>query len=498
MGRWWVYQSARIYQSSRIYRSAWIGIVVLMVVSLLVGLSPVDGEGVAATQRGDRLLAEHRYGEAAEAYQAAARRCPGCARPYLRQAEIYVAQHRYEEAWQACLTAIRLGGLDDEATIALVRLTLAQRSEYLALNPLHDLIARRPERTEFWMWLGQASAAVGEIAQARQALEHALDMDIGPGARQAVHDQLAVLCLENDLPCALQHWTEAEAGPDAALGEHARRLAAALTTVIGLEGQSSGNNERALTRAKLGEALMQYGNPGLAQMQFEWAIEEEPAYADGHAYLGYVLSLLGDNEGAVEHLERALALQPTYTLAYYFLGMHYARVGWWVSAQESLLRAYDLDPTNPAICAAVADTFLHGDEPSYAVAERWYHAAVDNAPADVRFHLLLAHFYVDYMVDPAIRGVAVAQVAVDLAPDNADAQETLGWAQYLAAQPELALKPLLQANELNPEEPRILYRLGEVYRALGQVGQARSFHQAAIDLDWNGPVGSRARESMLP
>ncbi len=482
----------------RIYRSAWIGVLLLMTASLSVGLYPVDREGVATVQLGDRLLAEHRYGEALQAYQTTARRCPGCPGPYLRQVEIYIAQHRYDEAWQAYLTAVRLGGLDDEATIARVRLALAERSEYLALDPLRDLLSHRPGRGEFWVWLGQASMATGQVAQAQQVFEHALGMDIGPSERQAVHDHLAVLCVNSDIPCALQHWTAVEAGPDAVLGQHAARLVAALRAVTGLEQQPSGNDERALVRAKLGEALLRYGNLTLARVQFERALELAPVYADAHAYLGHVFSLLGENEQAVEHLERAIALQPAYTLAHYFLGMHYARMGRWLTAQESLLRAYDLDPANPAICAAVADTFLHGDEPAYAVAERWFHAAVDNAPGDARFHLLLAHFYVDYMVDPAVRGVAVAQVAVDLAPNNGEAQETLAWAHYLAGQPELALQPLLRAHELSPDEPRIFYRLGEVYRALGQYGQAQWFYQGAVDRDWYGPIGARARQSMTP
>jgi len=482
----------------RIYRSAWIGALLLVIASLFVGLYPADRESVAIIQRGDRLLAEHRYGEALQAYQTAAQRCLGCPGPHLRQLEIYVAQQRYDEAWRAYLAAIRLGGVSDETTAAGVRLALAEQSESLAIGPLQDLVRRRPGQGEFWVWLGQASMATGQVVEAQRAFEMALGKDISPSEQQAVHDHLAVLCMDGDIPCALQHWTAAETGPDAVLSEHVTRLVAALDAVVGLEGQTSGNDERALVRAKLGEALLRYGNLALAQEQFEQALELEPAYADAHAYLGYVFSLLGENGQATEHLEQAIALQPTYTLARYFLGMHYARMGWWVSAQESLLRAYDLDPTNPAICAAVADTFLHGDEPAYAVAERWFHAAVDNAPADARFHLLLAHFYVDGMVDPSVRGVAVAQVAMDLAPDSSEAQETLAWAHYLAGQPELALEPLLRAHELSPDEPRIFYRLGEVYRALGDWDQSQQYYQAAIDRDWHGPIGARARQSMIP
>jgi hypothetical protein len=36
------------------------------------------------------------------------------------------------------------------------------------------------------------------------------------------------------------------------------------------------------------------------------------------------------------------------------------------------------------------------------------------------------------------------------------------------------------------------YRLGEVYRVMGQVNEAREQFQAAQDLDWHGVVGARA------
>jgi Flp pilus assembly protein TadD len=217
---------------------------------------------------------------------------------------------------------------------------------------------------------------------------------------------------------------------------------------------------------------------------------------DAHAYLGHVLSLLGENELAVWHLQQALSLEPDYPLPYYFSGMHYAREGRWITARSYLERAYDLDPTNPALCAAIAETHLRAAEPNYPVAREWLHAAVNHAPDDPRFHLLLAHFYVDYAVDPTRMGVAVAQTAVDLAPESAEAQETLGWARYLAGQPDLALVSLMRARELDPDEPRVHYRLGEVYRALGRPDEARASYQRAIDQDWSGSIGEKARQVM--
>jgi tetratricopeptide (TPR) repeat protein len=91
--------------------------------------------------------------------------------------------------------------------------------------------------------------------------------------------------------------------------------------------------------------------------------------------------------------------------------------------------------------------------------------------------------------------VSAAQAAIELAPENAEAHETLGWAYHLAGRPAQAIEPLERALELAPSA-RAHYRLGEVYRALGQWEAARTHYQAAVDLDWNGVIGERAREEL--
>jgi tetratricopeptide (TPR) repeat protein len=126
----------------------------------------------------------------------------------------------------------------------------------------------------------------------------------------------------------------------------------------------------------------------------------------------------------------------------------------------------------------------------------------------------LAHFYIDRALDPGVRGAAAARAALALDPESSEAHETLGWAYHLGGQPGLALQPLERALELSemgtgraradrwsdgdrPERlGRIHYRLGEVYRALGQSERAYQHFEWAADLDWHGPIGVRARESM--
>ena len=487
----------------------WLSFFVLLVGVLALGLYPVDRGLVAAMQQGDRAVAEQRYSAALRAYALAAHHCPGCPQPHLHKGAVYVAQERYDEAQTAYLDAIRLGGLSDVAMEGLAALHAAENSERLAIGELEHVLSRRPGRGDLWARLGEAhwalgEWALGEWALSRQAFERALDLDITDHQRQVAHDRLGILCLEAGsaepgVRCAREHFEAVGRGPDPALAGNADRLVQALSRL----NQGGGSGDRALAQARVGEALYHHGDLDLARHWFESALALEPHYVDAHAYLGHVSSLLGDARAAVDHLEQAINLDPAYTLPRYFLGMHHVRRGGWVTGREILEQAHDLDPDDPAICAAIADAHLRGDTPWYDVAEQWFQAAADRAPGDPRFRLLLAQFYVLRGIDPGGRGVAAAQAAVELAPESSEAHETLGWAYHLGGRSDQALDALLRALELASSErgtesarARVHYRLGQVYRALGQSAQARQHLERATDLDWQGAIGQRARQSL--
>lgn len=472
---------------------AWARIVVLIGAVLLAGVLPAGRRTVAAIEEGDALAARLHYSAALEAYQAAAARCPGSPLPRLRQGAVYLRQARYVDALRAYLEAARLGGLEGEALEGLARLYAARGSNHAAAGAFEALLRRRPGRGDLWFQLGAVREASGDVAGAREAYQRALrtgNPGLDAADQQRAHARLGMLCWrEDEAACAAMHWGSAVEGPDAALGSEAAAIGAAL-------GSLDEGSEPAYAWAKLGEALLGYGELQEARRALENALALAPAYADAHAYLGYVLSLLGEGQDAVAHLEEAIGLAPDYALAYYLLGMHYVRLGRLVTGRSVLLEGHDAVPTDPAICAAVADTYLRAEWIDYAAAERWLHAAVDRAPEEVRFHLLLAHFYVDHNLDPVLRGVAVAEYALELAPDDVEALETLGWGHVLAGRAREALEPLLRARALAPERALVYYRLGAAYEALGEGQLARDAYQQAVDLDWGGAVGARAREAL--
>ena len=103
------------------------------------------------------------------------------------------------------------------------------------------------------------------------------------------------------------------------------------------------------------------------------------------------------------------------------------------SAQAALWQALLLDPENAAFRVEMGEAFV--DQPDYAAAEEWFQGAVEVAPSDVAFHLVLVHFYLDHLYRIEEGGLPAAQTLVELAPNDARAHDLLGWAYLLSGQP---------------------------------------------------------------
>ncbi|MBN1934122.1 MAG: tetratricopeptide repeat protein [Anaerolineae bacterium] len=470
----------------------WLPLALFCVVCLALGLFPESHDLIDAVVQGNAWGRDRHYSAALDAYAYASTLCPGCALPHMRRGQVLTVQGRYNEAWTAYLEAVRLGGDSDLLQEGLARLYLAQGVPDLAAAALRRVLDRRPARAGLWLSLAEAYRLQGTRTAELEAWLAALELDLGDEQQQRAHSRVALLCIEVEAACALAHLSQVRLGPDRVWLDAAEAMLDALERIE--TGQDS-----APVRTRLGQTLLDLGEVSLARQQFARAVKLDPAYAEGYAYLGYAASLLDEIDLAEQYFEQALQLQPDSVLPRLFLGLHYARRGWWHSARDVLIEAYDLAPTNAAICAAVAETYLNADPPDYAAAGQWLHVAVDNAPEEASFHLLLAHFYVDYGVEPFPRGVTVARVVVELAPGSAEAQETLGWAYFLSDWFDPALVSLGRAYDLaqsRPQQARIAYRLGQVYEALGDVRSARQFYQQALDLDWIGLVGDRARQRL--
>ena len=71
---------------------------------------------------------------------------------------------------------------------------------------------------------------------------------------------------------------------------------------------------------------------------------------------------------------------------------------------------------------------------------------------------------------------------MELKPDNGFIRDSLGWVEYRLGNFETAKAELLQALDLEPDDPNIHEHLGDVYLALESDDKALASYQKAFEL----------------
>jgi len=452
----------------------------LAVALLLLGLTPYPHAFTEAMRRAEPHRAAREYGAALAAYQQAARLDPESPLPWVRMGETLLSQHRFLPAATAFREAERLGG--DGAALLGLGESYSGRGDWAAamLTWLHAQ-ELAPYDARLYVALGRGSIVQGRFDQAVEYLSQALLLQPATEEATVAHTLLGYLLLDDDPARAVEHLRQA--------GNDAMALWA-----MAVADAANAESEPARRALLLGAAFLQQDETGLARREFERAIAVAPTDADAHAYLAHTLDRLGEPVAAEKLLQHALALNPDSTLAYYFLGVHRRRLGNIEGAQAALWEAFRRDPENAALRVEMAEAFV--DRGDYAHAEEWYRGAVEAAPENVEFHLLLVHFYLDHLYRIEAGGLPAAEAAVALAPADPRVHDLLGWAYHLAGRQVEAVQALNQALQLEPDLVSAHFHLGSLYATTGQRDLARQHLQRAADLDTAGYYRDRA-ESLL-
>jgi tetratricopeptide (TPR) repeat protein len=447
----------------------------LAIVILLLGLTPYPRAFTEAMHLAESHRAAREYGAAFASYQQAASFAVSPL-PWLQMGEVLLSQHRFLPAAVAFREAGRLGG-DGEALRGLGESYAGRGDWSTAMMTWLDALRLTPDDARLHVLLGKGSIVQGRFDQAAVFLYRALQFQPASGEAAAAHIMLGYLLMDEEPARAADHFRQAG---DADMTSWA-------TAVFDAANAEPDPAHRALL---LGAAFLQRDELTLARRQFERTIALDPVNAEAHAYLAHALDRLGETVVAGELLQHALELNPDSVLAYYFLGVHHRRLGNVERAQAALWEALRRDPENAAVRVEMAEAFLaQGDYPH---AEEWYQGAVEAAPEDIEFHLLLGHFYLDHLYRIETQGLAAAQAAVALAPDDARAHDLLGWAYYLAGRQVEASQALELALKLAPDLVSAHYHLGSLYASAGQRELARQHLQRAVDLDTEGYYRERA------
>lgn len=135
---------------------------------------------------------------------------------------------------------------------------------------------------------------------------------------------------------------------------------------------------RAVTRNRLGGALVSLGRYPEAEQEFRRAIELDPGFAKPHFNLGIVLFWKGDLQAAEVAYLRAVELDPANVEAWVGLGMTLGTVGRVADARACFEKALRLHPEN--VSAYCSFGWLAGVEGKFEEAESMFRRALEIDP----------------------------------------------------------------------------------------------------------------------
>jgi TolB-like protein/Flp pilus assembly protein TadD len=225
------------------------------------------------------------------------------------------------------------------------------------------------------------------------------------------------------------------------------------------------------------------------------ALELDPASAEAHASLGFVLfNYDHEYEGAIRELETATRLNPNYVPGHLWFSFSLAWLGRSEQAIEEIEQARRLDPLSARINTNVVYVSFLGRQYDRAIAEG--HKTLEREPNYAWAHFFLARAYLQKgMVKEAF---AEFQERVRLQPNFPKAQADIALAYAAVGDRKTALKIYEQLKQQSKREYVTPYPMARVCLHLGRKEEALAWlekglaindgdmNQIKVDPDYDG------------
>jgi tetratricopeptide (TPR) repeat protein len=200
----------------------------------------------------------------------------------------------------------------------------------------------------------------------------------------------------------------------------------------------------------LGAAFESTGQVEEAIEMFERACQLEPDNPDVFGSYGRSLYEVGRFDDAIDQLHQAVELESTDGEVYHVLGLALAAKDDLPAARGLLERAVELDSGNVAAQIDLSDLLLSSNEPRKAL-------------------------------EHALRAVEAADAAGGPERERANAYWQLGWAHYKLGEWQESTQASRKALEIDPEVLAVRFNLGLALLRAGEVEEARSEYQRALE-----------------
>jgi len=229
---------------------------------------------------------------------------------------------------------------------------------------------------------------------------------------------------------------------------------------------------------------------GLAENAFEKAVSADAKNAEAWAWLGEARQHNGQDGS--DDLNQALTINPNDAIVHALRGLYWKRQGNYHQALTEYLQAAQIEPDNPAWQASLGDAYTQTGDLVSALAA--YQKATQLAPNDATYWRLLATFCSDndlYVLDI---GLPAAKQAAQLAPNDPQTLDVLGWSYSSAGLLYNAEENFLHAIKLSPDLAIAHLHLAENYLRQGNNASAFTELNLVVQLDQGGTSGQTAAQ----
>jgi tetratricopeptide (TPR) repeat protein len=449
----------------------------------------LDSRLVAAhIARSRALLVAGRAEAALAAAQQARALAPDQAQPAALAAEALIALRRDDEARPLLEQALALDATLLPACVAL-RDLLARTGDYpAAVNLAQRAVALAPTDAVHHTRLGELLLEAGNLAQAEQALHHALHLIAGFDGTEEHNQRIAhIYASLSRARIGASDWGQAiayaRACVDCAPGnsEYRALLADALegagdlaAAVAELESAAAAEPDRIDWQQRLGHFLYRIGDYAGALNALRRAVAGSGAAEDYHA-LGMCLRALDNLPAATEALEQALRLRPDSAAWRVELALVHLERGWHGEALAELNQAIATAPDRPDVRRARARVLIAIGQIDSARADLV--EALRRNPRDAESYALLAETLLD--LGHTTQALDSARRAVALQPDRPQYRHVLARALRAGDRRAEAIEQL--SSVVNDDSPAQWWaELAGDYLALGNLPAARTALEHAV------------------
>ncbi|PYQ17315.1 MAG: hypothetical protein DMF80_01235 [Acidobacteria bacterium] len=389
--------------------------------------------------------------EAIQQIQAVIKQEPKFAPAYFQLAVAHLRAGNEQLARDALKQAVTLSPDYTEAALRLAELNVQAGAPDAAIEDLGKLLQSRPGVAHAYELLGAAYMKKDDPVRAAEAYQKFQQLvpagDPRPPfylgvalraqgkraeARKALEQSLAVAPGAADPLNLLVEMAFEDKQPDLALAI-ARKQAQAIP-------------DSPAVQSVLARVLQRRGDLPAAEAAQRRAVELDPRRVQSHLDLSRLLVATGRLDQALDETSKALQIDPKSAEAWLVQGQVQERKGNVAKAQEAFKKALDIDPR--------------------------YAPAANN----------LAWVYSEHggNADEALR---LAQLAKQVAPDDAHVSDTLGWLLYKRGVYQQAINLLKESASKLPDNAQVQFHLGMTYYKLGDKPAAGQALRRALELD---------------